>query len=387
MATIALPDLKQQLQQLVACPSVSATDPKLDMGNRGVVELLAAWLETLGFAVELMPIEGQPDKANMIATLAGRGSGDGGLVLAGHTDTVPFDAGRWQSDPFKLQERDNRFYGLGTTDMKGFFPIAIEAAKSFIDKPLQQPLIILATADEESSMSGARALVKAGRPHARYAVIGEPTGLKPIHMHKGILMEAVRITGQSGHSSNPALGANALEAMHAAIGELLKLRGEWQSRYNNPGFDVPTPTLNLGCVHGGDNPNRICGFAELQFDVRVLPGMPVDELRSELDRRLQACVENEKIRLEHVPLFLGVDAFEQDTNSELIKTAERLTGHSAESVAFTTEAPFFKSMGMDTVVLGPGDIDQAHQPDEYLGLERIEPMVEVLRGLIAKFCL
>lgn len=380
----AVPNLKQQLEQLVACPSVSATDPKLDMGNRGVVELLGAWLETLGFTVELMPLEGQPDKVNMIATL---GRGDGGLILAGHTDTVPYDDGLWQSDPFKLEERDNRLYGLGSTDMKGFFPLAIEAAKSFIEKPLQQPLIILATADEETSMAGARALVKAGRPKARCAVVGEPTGLKPIRMHKGMMMEAVRITGQSGHSSNPALGANALEAMHGVIGELLKLRGEWQSHYNNPGFAVPVPTINLGCIHGGDNPNRICGFTELQFDVRPLPGMALTDLRTELDRRLHAAVTDEKVRLEYAPLFLGTEAFEQEAQSELVKVAEKLTGHSAGSVAFGTEAPYFKSMGIDTIVLGPGDIDQAHQPDEYLGLERIEPMVEVLRGLIAKFCL
>ncbi|WP_250461117.1 acetylornithine deacetylase [Microbulbifer litoralis] len=379
-----VPSLRQQLEQLVASPSVSATDPKLDMGNRRVVELLGAWLETLGFNVELMPLEGQPDKVNMIATL---GTGDGGLILAGHTDTVPYDDGLWQSDPFKLEERDNRLYGLGSTDMKGFFPLAIEAAKSFVDKPLQQPLIILATADEETSMAGARALVEAGRPKARCAVVGEPTGMKPIRMHKGVMMEAVRITGHSGHSSNPALGANALEAMHSAIGELLKLRGEWQNRYNNPGFAVPVPTMNLGCIHGGDNPNRICGFAELQFDVRPLPGMALADLRAELDRRLHSAVSDEKIRLEYAPLFLGTEAFEQDAQSELVKVAEKLTGHSAGSVAFGTEAPYFKDMGIDTIVLGPGDIDQAHQPDEYLGLERIEPMVDVLRGLIAKFCL
>lgn len=379
-----VPSLRQQLEQLVASPSVSATDPKLDMGNRRVVELLGAWLETLGFSVELMPLEGQPDKVNMIATL---GTGDGGLILAGHTDTVPYDDGLWQSDPFKLEERDNRLYGLGSTDMKGFFPLAIEAAKSFVDKPLQQPLIILATADEETSMAGARALVEAGRPKARCAVVGEPTGLKPIRMHKGVMMEAVRITGHSGHSSNPALGANALEAMHSAIGELLKLRGEWQNHYNNPGFAVPVPTMNLGCIHGGDNPNRICGFAELQFDVRPLPGMALADLRAELDRRLHAAVSDEKIRLEYAPLFLGTEAFEQDAQSELVKVAEKLTGHSAGSVAFGTEAPYFKDMGIDTIVLGPGDIDQAHQPDEYLGLERIEPMVDVLRGLIAEFCL
>ncbi|GAA5525177.1 acetylornithine deacetylase [Microbulbifer aestuariivivens] len=382
-----LPTLKQQLAQLVASPSVSATDPKLDMGNRGVVDLLAAWLETLGFSVELMPLPGQPHKANMIATLSSGGPADGGLVLAGHTDTVPYDDGRWQSDPFKLDDRDNRFYGLGSTDMKGFFPIAIEAARTFVGKPLRQPLIILATADEETSMDGARALVEAARPRARYAVIGEPTGLKPIHMHKGMMMESIRITGRAGHSSNPALGASALEAMHDAISTLLRVRAEWQAQYRNPGFAVPVPTMNLGCIHGGDNPNRICGHAELQFDVRPLPGMPLDELRAELDRRLHAAVADEKISLEYGPIFRGTEAFAQERTAELVRVAEKLTGHSAESVAFATEAPYFKSMGMDTIVLGPGDIDQAHQPDEYLGQDRIQPMVKVLEGLIAQFCL
>ena len=379
-----LPTLQQQLQQLVASPSVSATNPKLDMGNRGVIDLLSAWLDTLGFKTEIMPIPGQPNKANLIATL---GTGNGGLVLAGHTDTVPYDDNRWQSDPFKLTERDNRLYGLGSTDMKGFFPLAIEAAKEFIDKPLRQPLIILATADEETSMSGARALVKAGLPKARYAVIGEPTGLKPIRMHKGMMMESLRITGQAGHSSNPAYGASALEAMHSAISEILTLRGEWQQRYQNPGFAVQVPTLNLGCIHGGDNPNRICGQAELQFDLRPLPGMPMNDLREELNRRLHKAINDEKIRVEMHSLIGGVDAFEEPASSELVKAAEQLTGHSAESVAFATEAPFLQKMGMQTIVLGPGDIDQAHQPDEYLGMERIAPMVEILRGMIGRFCL
>ena len=146
-------------------------------------------------------------------------AGPGGLVLAGHTDTVPFDEGRWRSDPLGLSERDQRLYGLGSTDMKGFFPLAIAAAEAFRDTPLQQPLILLATADEESSMNGARALAAAGRPKARAAIIGEPTSLVPVRMHKGIMLEAVRVTGRPGHSSNPELGNSALEAMHAVMGD------------------------------------------------------------------------------------------------------------------------------------------------------------------------
>ncbi|WKD49306.1 acetylornithine deacetylase [Microbulbifer spongiae] len=387
MATVRVPELKEQLRQLIACPSISSTDPALDMGNRPLVELLAAWLESLGFGVALMPLEGSPHKVNMIATLGGCADSHSGLVLSGHTDTVPFDQGRWQSDPFTLQERDNRFYGLGTSDMKGFFPLAIEAAKTFVDQPLRQPLTILATADEETSMAGARALVAAGRPRARYAVIGEPTGLRPVRMHKGVMMEAVRITGRSGHSSDPNLGASALEAMHTVIDALLALREEWQQKYQHRGFAVPVPTLNLGCIHGGDNPNRICAATELQFDVRPLPGMPLAELRAELGKRIQASGARSGIHIEIRSLFPGTEPFEQDAHSDLVKAAETLCGQGADSVAFGTEAPYLKRLNIDTIVLGPGDIDQAHQPDEYLGLERIVPMTEILRSLIARFCL
>jgi acetylornithine deacetylase len=174
-----------QLRQLVATPSVSSTDPTWDHGNRAVIDLLAGWLERMGFDLEILPINADGSKANLIATL---GSGPGGLVLSGHTDTVPFDEDRWRSDPLGLSERDHRLYGLGSTDMKGFFPLALAAAGRFLDSELQQPLILLATADEESSMNGARALAAAGRPRARAAIIGEPTSLVPVRMHKGIMM-------------------------------------------------------------------------------------------------------------------------------------------------------------------------------------------------------
>ena len=150
---------------------------------------------------------------------------------------------------------------------------------------------------------------------------------------------------------------------------------------------MQVPTLNLGCIHGGDNPNRICGHTELQFDLRPLPGMPREELRGELHQRLQNSIHGEKISFELQPLIGDVEAYEEPAQSELVKVAEKLTGHSAESVAFATEAPFLQKLGMQTIVLGPGDIDQAHQPDEYLGLERIGPMVQILKGMIGRFCL
>ncbi|GAB0153669.1 acetylornithine deacetylase [Marinobacterium sp. BA1] len=374
----------EMMRRLIAAPSVSSASAHHDQSNLVVIEQLHEWLEALGFNTEVMPVPGHPEKANLIATL---GSGPGGLVLSGHTDTVPCDPELWRSDPFFLTERDNRLYGLGTCDMKGFFALAIEAAKHFLDQPLKQPLIILATADEESSMSGARALAEAGRPLARAAVIGEPTRLQPIRMHKGIIMESVRIQGRSGHSSDPSLGANALEAMHAVMSELLTLRSELQQKHRNAQFRVDIPTLNLGCIHGGDSSNRICGRCELEYDLRPLPGMSIDGLRNAISERLRPLNDRFGVKIETHSQFPGIPPFETPADSELVRLAERLTGHRAEAVAFGTEAPFLQSLGMDTIVMGPGSIDQAHQPDEYLALDQISPTVELLRNLIAHYCL
>lgn len=376
---------QDHLQQLVALPSVSCAVPEWDMSNRAVIDYLANCFVGLGFNTQVMPLA-QTGKANLVATL---GSGDGGLVLAGHSDTVPYDADRWQSDPFALTEKEGKLYGLGATDMKGFFPVIIEAVTPYIGHVFKHPLIVLATADEESSMSGARALAKTGIPGAtpRYAVIGEPTGLVPIRMHKGIMMEAVRVRGQSGHSSNPALGKNALEAMNQVMNELISLRTELQLKYRNAGFAVQTPTLNLGCIHGGDGANRICGDCELHFDLRLLPGMDNDELRAAIQQRLTPIAERSGTDIVLSSLFEGVDPFGEDAHCELVKLCEQLTGNHSESVAFATEAPFMQQLGMQTVVMGPGSINQAHQPDEFIPLDQIEPAVKILRGLIEKFCL
>ncbi len=379
-----LPSFTEQLHVLLALPSVSSSTPGRDMGNRAVIDMLAGWLEAAGFSVEIMPVTPCGHKANLIAT---KGSGPGGLVLAGHTDTVPFDENLWSVNPLALTEKDNRFYGLGVCDMKGFFPMAIAAAQMFADQTPTAPLIILATADEESSMNGARFLLEHSKPNARYAVIGEPTGLKPVRMHKGVMLESVRITGHSGHSSNPALGASALDAMTVALNELTNLRNEWQQRFRNAQFAVDAPTMNFGYINGGDNPNRICGCCELQFDVRPLPGMVIADLQAEIDARLQRIdTLNGRISIERISLMHAIAPFEENENSELVKALEKLTGYKAESTAFGTEAPFLQQLGMQTVIYGPGDIAQAHQPDEFLALDRIQPTIDVLTKLIGQYC-
>lgn len=384
------PDLFTHLDALISRPSVSSANPELDTSNVPVIDYLAQCFEDLGFRTEQIASPGTSAltsgnaKLNLLAT---RGSGPGGLVLAGHTDTVPLDEALWSVNPFRLTERDGRLYGLGSTDMKSFFPLIMEALKDFQGVEFRQPLIVLATADEETSMQGARTLAELGRPKARCAVIGEPTGMRPIYAHKGIMMESIDLLGQSGHSSNPALGHNALEAMHDVISELILFRQSLQQRYHSPLFSIPRPTLNLGCIHGGDNPNRICGQCRLEFDIRLLPGMEIAAMRDEILQRVLPVAERHGVKATIKPLFAGLPAFYTDPANELVKTAERLTGNSAASVAFGTEAPLLQRLGMDTIILGPGDIDQAHQPDEYLALDRLQPCIDTLRGLIRHYCL
>lgn len=379
-----LPTPLEMLGALVAEPSVSCVDASRDQTNLRVIEHLATWLDDLRFDVEVVPLPDKPGKANLIARRAGKHDDDGGLVLAGHTDTVPCDEELWQQDPFQLSQQDDKLYGLGTCDMKGFFPLALAAAARHADSQLAQPLTIVATTDEESTMAGARLLAKMGKPKAAAAVIGEPTGMRPVYAHKGFASLSIELTGSAGHSSDPALGDNALEAMYRVMGALLAFRAELQERHQDASFAVAQPTMNLGCLHAGDNPNRICGHAELKIDLRLLPGMDTAAVIDELGARVEEASGTTPAAVQ--PLISPVAPYRTPADGRLVKTLERLAHKPAQAVAFGTEAPFFQSLGMETVIFGPGAIDQAHQPNEFLETRQLQPMEDALAELIGMYC-
>jgi acetylornithine deacetylase len=377
-----LPNTLAMLRTLVGEPSTSSIAASRDQSNLPVINHLANWLESLKFAVNVLPLPNKGGKANLIATL---GSGEGGLVLSGHTDTVPCDEKHWDTDPYTLTEIDSVVHGLGSCDMKGFFPIALEAASLFRSKKLNKPLTILATSDEESSMAGARQLLRDGRPKADFAIIGEPTGLQPIIAHKGVLALSIVIEGSGGHASNPNLGCNALDTMHVVIADLLIYRQELASMYTNPTFEINIPTLNLGCLHAGDSPNRICETAELQIDVRLMPGMEIEELATTIQHRLVETIASHGTRLS-ITRINEVPAYQTSGDGDLARTLASLCGRPPGTVAFGTEAPFLQSLGMETVVFGPGSINQAHQPNEYLDLNQLSPARETLEKVIRHYC-
>ena len=378
-----VPSTKQMLEGLIASPSVSSTHSTLDSSNINVIDLLAEWLQSAGFEIEIDQVSEHPHKANLIARSR---AGDDGLVLSGHTDTVPCDENLWQSSPFELNARNERLYGLGTADMKSFFALVISALENINLKKLKKPLVILATADEESTMAGAKQLLESGNRLGKYCVIGEPTYLQPVRQHKGIFMESVTLVGRSGHSSDPTLGNNALEGMHEIIRAILDYRDSLGKQFVNRDFAVPYPTLNLGHIHGGDNPNRICGSCELHYDLRLLPDMDLEVVRNNLREIIFSITEQRNLQCTFSSLFDGTPALSTPADSKLVKLTEQLTDKTSNSVVFATEGPYFAKMGLETVVLGPGSIEVAHQPNEYIELDQIERSIAMYRQLIHKIC-
>lgn len=378
------PAIYQMLQTLIAATSVSSTHNELDQSNRTVVEALANWLDDLGFQIELQQLPNQIDKLNLIARY---GEGSDGLVFSGHTDTVPYDEYLWDSDPLALYESENKFHGLGSTDMKGFFAALLQAFGSVDLKRLRKPLVVLATADEESTMSGARFLQQQGRSLGRYCIIGEPTGLRPVHQHKGVFMEEVRLSGQSGHSSHPALGNNALDGMHQVISFLLEERKKLAAAFHCNDFIVPIPTLNLGHIHGGDNANRICGDCSLHYDLRLLPGMDLNGIRSTLRNRILDIATSLELTCEFSSLFDGVPALSSPVDTELVQQAQQITGQPSQSVTFATEGPYLQSLNMQTIILGPGDIAVAHRPNEFVSHADLLDASAIYTRFIERNCL
>ena len=379
-----LPDPLAMIGQLIATPSVSSPDARFDRSNRGVVDLVAEWASILGFSVRIEALPGESGKVNLIAVL---GEGDDGLVLSGHTDTVPYDAERWTDDPFTLTEREGKLFGLGTADMKGFFAAALHAVARFEPSSLRRPITLLGTADEESTMDGARALAEAGERFGRYAIIGEPTGLQPVRKHKGVFYVQVSVHGKAGHASNPALGVNAIDGLQLILPALQTWRDQIGQRHRDDDFEVPTPTLNFGRVSGGDSPNRICAECTLDLDIRLLPGMEREAVIAELRDAVANALDGGAWGFDVRAAGGHADAFSGPSDAAFSSAVETLCGCSAKTALFGTEAPYLAQLGLQTLVLGAGDIAVAHQPDEYVTIAAIERATDVYANLIQHFCI
>lgn len=377
-----LPTFAERLREIVSLNSISSEEPELDQSNESVIRCLERWLRELGFDVTLIKVKEKPLKYDLLARL---GEGDGGLLLSGHTDTVPADPASWKSDPLSLTETEDRYTGLGSIDMKGFFAFAADAAASFSGKKLREPLYILATSDEETTMNGAKAFMEQASIKPRAVIIGEPTSLTPVYKHKGYMAFRVIAHGRRAHSSNPAEGINAIEIMHRAIAGIMKFRDSLK-KFRSSDFKVPEPTLNIGIIRGGDSPNSVPDTCVMQFDVRPTELTPVDFIEKEVRKAIAQSAGEYSGSIEIEDLYPPLPAFGGGKDQPVVRKLAELSGNEPVTVGYATEAGLLSALTQNTVVFGAGSISNAHQPDEYLLKKEIEPMSRILREIICLIC-
>lgn len=370
------------LDDLIAFPTVS-TAPNLE-----IIAYLADRLTAMGARCRVMP-DASGTKANLFATLGP--DIPGGVMLSGHTDVVPVQDQDWSGDPFIMTSRDGRLYGRGSCDMKGFVAATLALATEIQPDDLRQPLHFAFTHDEETGCLGAQNLVAVLEEEEHLpdiAIVGEPTEMRIIEGHKGCCEYTTRFTGLEGHGSLPEAGVNAAEYAARYIGRLLELREELKARApaQSP-FSPPWTTINVGRVAGGVAHNVIVGKAELDWEMRPVQPSDADFVRRELaryrDNKLLPAMRRIRPDADIVTETIGdvVGLMPMPENQARALVAELTGNNSSGVVSFGTEAGLFQRLGMHVVVCGPGSIEQAHKPDEYLSLEQLELCCRMLKRL------
>lgn len=373
------------LAELIGFPTVS-TD-----SNIALISHLAARLEDAGARVEIFhDAEGQ--KAN----LWGRIGPDvaGGVLLSGHSDVVPVTDQVWSSDPFDMLEEGGRLYGRGTCDMKGFIAAAVAMAPVFAERALTRPVHFCFSYDEETGCLGAQALAEQLRGRAvmpSMAIVGEPTSMRVIEGHKGCYEYSTHFTGLEGHGSGPDLGVNAVEYAARYVGRLLDLKDLLRARVpEGSRFEPAWTTINTGALQGGIAHNVIPGRARVDWEMRPVQKSDADFVKSDLADycahtllpAMQAVHPEAAIETETIA---EVDGLEPASENEARDVAMELTGaNGAGLVPFGTEAGLFQGLGMSVVVCGPGSIEQAHKPDEYLEVSQLGACLDMLERLSRK---
>ena len=355
--------------------------------NLELIDVVRDELKRLGVASRLTWNEDRT-KANLFATL-GEGK-PAGVILSGHTDTVPWDGQDWTLDPLGAVVRDGRLYGRGSADMKGFIGLALGQAERFLASDAPFAVHFAFTYDEETGCFGVKELLADLRdagiaPLA--CVVGEPTSMVPAIAHKGVHRWRCCVRGKEAHSSLTPQSVNAIEMAARVIGRLRDLAERLEAEEpRHEGFDVPWSTVSVGQFHGGIADNVVPRDAEFRYEFRDLPTADVGAMQAEvlgyargLEPAMKRVAPAAGFSFEpicEVPSFLG------SASDPVTRMAQRLSGEAGTTlVAFGTEAGLFKRAGIPSVVCGPGSIVQAHQPDEYVSLEQLARCERFLQGL------
>jgi acetylornithine deacetylase len=346
--------------------------------NLGLIDFIRDYLLALGVQSELF-YNPERTKANLFATI---GPADrGGVVLSGHTDVVPVAGQDWTMEPFRLTERDGRLYGRGTADMKGFIASVLAAVPGFLARPLQVPVHLAFSYDEEVGCLGVRPMLAEleKRLHKpRLCLIGEPTELKPVLGHKGKLAMRCHVKGAACHSAYAPYGVNAIQYAARLIGRLEEIGSTLaQPEHHDRRFDPPFSTVQTGVIKGGRALNIVPAECEFDFEVRALPGVDAQEVADQLQTYAQAELlptmrsvqADTGIRLQPLSAYPGLATSPDSEAARLLALISE--SNDFGTVAFGTEGGLFGEAGIPTVVCGPGSMDQGHKPDEFISLEQL----------------
>ena len=345
--------------------------------NLALVAFIEDYLAQHGLASQLVP-NAEASKASLYTSIGPPGVP--GVALSGHTDVVPVEGQTWSSDPFVLAERDGRLYGRGTADMKGFLACVLAAVPDFLQRKLAVPIHLVFSYDEEVGCLGVRPLIAEIRRRfvtPRMVVVGEPTSMSVVDAHKGPVRWHVEVKGRAAHSSMAPLGVNAISVAGKLLQELSRIERELKVASRAERFDPPYATLQVTRIDGGTATNIVPVYCRFDFDVRALPGVDV----TAIDRRIRAFAERVCVpEMRRVALESGIDIhvanqvppFAAGSASEAVALALHLAGsNETHAVSYATEAGLFQEAGSSAVVIGPGDIAQAHSADEFIAKDQL----------------
>ncbi len=372
------------LDRLIGFPTISSDS------NMDCILYLKDYLTNLGARCELTSEE--EGKANLFATLGP--DGDGGIILSGHTDVVPVEGQNWTSDPFIMRKDDGKLYGRGTCDMKGFIAASVVTAQEYAKRELKRPLHFAFTYDEETGCTGARVLVNqliANGLKPSVCIVGEPTSMRIIDGHKGCSSFSTDFTGVEGHSSLPGHAVNALEYASRFVAHLMELRKEMPARApKDTKFDPPYTTSSVCGMHSGVAHNVIPNKALVEWEMRAIQQTDHDYICDKMQDYVDGVLlpemkaKSPNANIEEVFRSVG-EPLEPDVHSEAVKLIRDLTGsNSTDVVSFGTEAGIFQGAGISAALCGPGSIEQAHRPDEFVEITQMDECLKMLDRLAEK---
>jgi acetylornithine deacetylase len=375
------------IRQLIAFDTTSRGS------NLGLIEWVRDWLKAQGVESTLVYDASEP-KANLFATIGG--GTRPGLVLSGHTDVVPVDGQAWDTDPFTATLKDGRIYGRGSADMKSFIAAALAMTPRFLAAPLKTPVHFALSYDEEIGCLGVRNLLaELARRDIRPGgcVIGEPTSMQPVIAHKGKRAYRCCVRGREAHSALTPLGVNAIEYAAKLVVHVRHIADRMRDLENRDHrYDVPFTTLQTGVIRGGTAGNIVPRDCEVHFEFRYLPGVDPDALEREIQDYARNVLEPEMKRVDPDAGFTfetkseipAMDTRDEDRITALAQSLARR--NDASKVAYATEGGLFQRAGIPSIICGPGSIEQAHRPNEYIALEQVATCESFMDRLLEEMC-